>query len=94
MSGLERFETLLDQVVTSVDPVINPKLLLASIVRLEYIIDLGGDSREAILEGLGLSGENSESDKLGVFNRPCHVVGLRLRFPAYRLMDDDSEGEG
>jgi hypothetical protein len=83
--GLERFEILVDQVIEAVQQVVRPQILLGTATSLEYVVDIGGDSREAILGALQMPGENEESDKLEVFNRPCQFVGLRLGFPPYQI---------
>jgi hypothetical protein len=88
--GLERFEILVDQVIEAIEQVAEPQILLGTSASLEYVVDIGGDTREAILGALQLPGED-ESDKLGVFNRPCQFVGLRLGFPAYEVHEDEAE---
>jgi hypothetical protein len=91
-TGLERFETHITHVVNSVEPVFQPQLLLASYVSLEYVLDIGGDSRRALLEGLGLADpDDSQANKLDVFGRPCHIAALRLIFPPYETDDEDEE---
>jgi hypothetical protein len=93
--GLERFEILVDQVIEAIEQVIGPQILLGTSASLEYMVELGGDSREAILGALKLPGEDDELDKLAVFNRPCQFVGLRLGFPPYQITkgDDAEPGE-
>ncbi len=93
IGGLERFETLLNQVLDAIHTVIKPGVLLGTTVELEYLVDIGGDAREAILRSLGLIGEEEEeeADKLRVFDRPCHQVGLRLVFPPFIVEEDEPE---
>lgn len=88
--GLERFETLVDQVLQAIERVAQPQMLLGTTASLQYVVDIGGDAREAILGGLRLPGARDESDKLEVFNRPCRFVGLRLGFPPDRVVSGGS----
>lgn len=91
-AGLERFEILVDQVIVAIEEVAEPKILLGTSASLEYVVDIGGDARQAILGALQHKDED-ESDKLAVFNRPCQFVGLRLGFPAYRTTEDEGAKE-
>lgn len=92
--GLERFEILVEQVIEAVEKVAEPQILLGTTTSLEYLVDIDGDAREAIVGALRLPSDDDESDKLGVFNRPCQFVGLRLGFPPYRLAEGTDEAEG
>lgn len=91
---LERFELLVDQIINSVDAVFSPKAILGSVVSLEYVVDLESDARQKILGNLDMLGEDDDDDgKIGIFERPCHFVGLRLGFPAFEYQDSDENDE-
>ncbi len=90
--GLERFEILVDQVIEAIEQVAAPQILLGTTATLEYLVDIGGDAREAILGGLRLVGDE-ETDKLGVINRPCQFVGLRLGFPPFEVDEKSADDE-
>src|SRR5439155_18796720 len=85
--GLERFEVLVEQAVEAIGSVTKSEVIFASLIELEYVVELGTDTRKAILGSLDMLGDEEEGEqgKLGVFKRPCHFVGLRLGFPAFKL---------
>lgn len=92
--GLERFEGLIDNSLHAIESVVRPEALYGSGVELEYHVRIGGDARKVLMEKLRLRGEEEEADKLAVFRRPCHAVGLRLWFPPFRYPGKPSvEGE-
>jgi hypothetical protein len=92
--ALERFETLVEQTVSSVEAVFSPEAIWGSVISLEYLADFGSDAREAILGNLDmLEDENEGNGKLGVFGRPCHFVGLRLGFPAFEYKEEEGDEE-
>ncbi|MFL5240940.1 MAG: hypothetical protein ACJ8FY_02440 [Gemmataceae bacterium] len=82
---LERFEKLVDDVVAATRVIVNPRILLSTEITLEYVTKMGGDARQAILDTLQLSEGDDDADKLAVFGRPCHVVGVRFMFPPYAI---------
>jgi hypothetical protein len=83
-TGLEFFERLVQAVTGALEKAeIAPQLALVG-VELDYIVDLKHDARFALLEGLGLhSQDDDQPPKIACFDRPCHLVGLRLGFPPY-----------
>ncbi len=94
--ALERFELLVDQSLASFGAVFTPEAIWGSVISLEYLVDIGSDARQTILGNLDmLENEDEEGDggKLGVFQRPCHFVGLRLGFPAFEVEDEPKTGE-
>jgi hypothetical protein len=91
--GLERFEILLEQAIDAIGAAIKPQAIWGSVVTLEYQVNIGSDTRKAILGSLGMLDEDDGPGKLGVFERPCHFVGLRLGFPAFRLIPEGKAGE-
>lgn len=90
---LERFELLLDQTLASIGAVFSPEAIWGSSISLEYMVDIGGDARETILGNLDMMGDEEDKGKLGVFERPCHFVGLRLGFPAFEYEEEDESQE-
>lgn len=103
-AGLERFEYLVEKILHSIGSVVTPEAVFGHAVVLSYVVDIGGDARKNLLGSLALDrgdgdDEEGKDSKLGVFNRPCHAVGLRLAFPPYReegrskSLPEDAEGE-
>jgi len=92
--GLERFEILVGQVAESVGAVLRPQGIWGTNVTLEYVANIGGDARKAILGSLDMLEDEDTPGKLDVFQRPCHFVGLRLGFPAFEYVPtEDPPGE-
>ena len=82
------------KVVSSFEGALAPEVVLAIIVELEYVVDLRADSRKALLEGLHLVDEDADHGKIGCFGRPCHLIGLRLAFPPFRVRTEQEPSTG
>jgi|GEM_PF-4481568 len=98
-TGLEQFERLVRQVLSSFHKPFAPSVVFGVNIELDYVVELSGDARQSLLEGLRLFGGYEDVDKIDAFGRPCHLIGLRLGFPAYREVadeqaDDDSGEDG
>jgi hypothetical protein len=91
--GLEAFERLIDDIVEATESTAAPEMLLTTIMSLEYTTAMGQDARQAMMDGLQLTGGVDDPGKMRVFDRPCHGVGLRLIFPPFVNRDDDEDEE-
>ena len=91
-TGLEHFERLIQTVIEAIEPTrVSPQFTITT-VELDYVVDLKQDARQALLVGLGLLNEDEdEAHRIDCFGRPCHLVGLRLGFPPYRIKRKKAE---
>jgi hypothetical protein len=87
---LEWFETKCPDILETFRKQFSPKLILASVARVAAILPIDGDSRDFLTHHV----MNMDKRRVYQFNRPIHLLGLHLTFPAYEMTGKQtSEGE-
>lgn len=81
---LERFESISHEVFGAFYEVFQPELLLSTGAQVSGTIQIDGDAREFLAQRV----MSIHDAYLNLFNRPIHLVGLRLFFPPF------AQGEG
>jgi hypothetical protein len=83
----EWIETRQMEVLRRFESFFRPTLILSSAAMIRATLKIDGDARVFLANHV----MHLDQSRLRLFNRPAHLVGMRLSFPPYKLKTDDAE---